>query len=53
LIILKEQEAARKDRQDKTSTSIEMRKLALKAEELRLKNKQIDSQNFTSTINKN
>lgn len=50
---LKQQEADRKNTQDKTSTNIELRKLALKAEELKLKSKQIDSQNFTSTINKN
>jgi hypothetical protein len=50
---LKQQEASRKETNDVASNKIELRKLALKSQELALKSKQIDSQNFTSTINKN
>lgn len=50
---LKTQEADRKKTADVESNKIELRKLALKAEELKLKNKQIEAQKFTSTINKN
>ncbi len=52
-IELKQQDNDRKQLADKTSTNIELRKLAIKAEELKLKNKQIDSQNRNSVINKN
>lgn len=48
-----QQELNRKTEVDKNNTNIELRKLALKAEELKLKNKQIDSQNRNSVINKN
>lgn len=50
---LKKQEAERKQTADKTATNIELRKLALKSQELALKNKQIEAGKFTSTINKN
>lgn len=52
-IQLQQSEFNRKENADVASNKIELRKLALKAEELRLKNKQIDSQNRNSVINKN
>lgn len=50
---LKQQEATRKEGNDKVSNNIELRKLQLKSQELALKNKQIDSTNRNSVINKN
>ena len=50
---MQQQEADRKQTADKTATNIELRKLALKAEEIKLRNKQIDSTNRNSVINKN
>lgn len=52
-IQLQQNEFNRKENADVASNKIELRKLALKAEELKLKNKQIDSQNRNSIINKN
>jgi hypothetical protein len=50
---LQQQEVDRKENSDKTNTNIELRKLALKSQELALRNKQIDSTNRNSVINKN
>lgn len=50
---LKQKEQERKLNSDKESKKLELQKLALKAEELRLKSKQIETSKFNSIINKN
>lgn len=52
-IDVKKAEVARKTTNDANLNNERLQKLALKAQELRLKKEQIDAQKFTSVINKN
>ena len=50
---VRRQEIARKMDMDESTKNIEKEKLRLKQEELKLKNRQINSQEYIATVNKN
>ena len=52
-IDFKNREALRKDNNDETSKQIEAEKLRLKAEELKLRQRDIDAKKFIAVVNKN